>query len=178
VSFRQKLVAELKSVGSAMLFFAAWIAMLVSIKQLVLAEYHIAFGGISVALIGALILSKVVVVLEHVPLGNWIRTQPAWIDVIARTVLYALGLFVVILLEKAFEGRHEFGGFGAALAGVFEHADMPHVWANTICLSGALLVYNLLSVIRKYSPDRTLLRILLLPLPDESGTRQPDHALK
>lgn len=152
--------------------------MLVSIKNLVLAEYHIAPGGISAAVVGVLILAKVVVVLQHVKLGEWIRTQPAWVDVVVRTVVYGLGVFVVLLLEKAFEARHEYGGFVAALTNVFEHADMPHVWANTVCVSSGLLVFNVMSVIRTYYPDKTVLRILMLPLPDASSTRHPEHPAK
>ena len=33
--------------------------------------------------------------LEHVPLGAWIQARPAWVDIMLRTILYALG--------KAFE---------------------------------------------------------------------------
>jgi hypothetical protein len=175
MDIRHKLVEELKTVGLAALFFGCWIAILVLIKKIILAEYDIAFGGISVVLIGTLVLSKVVVLLEHVPLGEWIRNQPAWIDVVVRTVLYALGVCFVLVLEKAFEGRQEYGGFAASLSNVFEHADIHHVWANAIGLSCALLIYNVFSLIRKHFGDGALLRVLLLPLPDESGTNPPER---
>jgi hypothetical protein len=119
------------------------------------------------ALIGALVLSKVVLVLEHVPLGEWIRRQPAWVDVALRTILYALGVLVVLLLEKGFEGRHEYGGVGPSLAAVFQHADVYHVWANAICLTGALLSYNLLAVVRRHLGGTGLVRLLMSPLPEE-----------
>ncbi len=95
-----------------------------------------------VALLGALVLAKVVLVLEYIPLGAWAQARPAWVDVMLRTALYAFGVFVVLLLEKAFEGRHEHGGFGASLIAVFQHADAKHVWLNTVCLSAALLSYT------------------------------------
>ena len=117
-------------------------------------------------MVGALVLAKVVLVLEHVPLGAWLRTRPAWLDVVLRTALYALGLLVVLLLEKAFEGRREHGGFAPALLAVFQHADIHHVWANTICLSGALLGYNLLSVIRAHLGEGGLIKLLWARLPE------------
>ena len=113
------------------------------LKELLLAEYQIVFHGWSVAVIGVLVLAKVVLVLEHFPLGAWVRTRPAWVDVVLRTALYSFGVLVVLLLEKAFEGRHEHGGFGPSLMSVFHHADVHHVWINTVCLSGALLGYNI-----------------------------------
>lgn len=151
--------------GVAALFFGSWITVLLVLKDLLLAEYDIAFHGWSVALVGALVLSKVVLVLEHLPLGAWIGGRPAWVDVTARTLLYGLGVLVVLLLEKAFEGRHEYGGFGASMKSVFQHAEIHHVWVNTICLTGALLTFNALSVVRRHLGEGGLRRLFLQPLP-------------
>ncbi len=104
---------------------------------------------------------------RSVPLGAWVKARSAWVGVVLRTALYAFGVFVVLLLEKAFEGRHEYDGFGASLIAVFQHADVKHVWLNTVCLSAALLSYNMLSVIRKHLGKGALLRMFLTPLPDD-----------
>lgn len=165
---------ELKAVGLAMLYFGSWIAALLLLKQLVLAEYSIAFHHISAAFVGALILAKVVLLLEHAPLGSWVRGRPAWVDVLVRTILYSLGVALVLVLEKGFEGRHEHGGFGPAVSAVFRAVDAPHVWANTICLSGALLGYNLLSVVRRQLGTKRLIQLFTSPLPEapnEGGIR-------
>jgi hypothetical protein len=147
MSIKEKLKHELKAVILVTLFFAAWLGVFMGLKVLILEDYQIRFGGFSAVLIGALVLAKVVLILEHVPLGGWVRSKPALVDVILRTLLYAFGTLVVMLLEKAFESRHEAGGFGTALMNVFQHPDMPHIWANTICVTGALLFYNLLSTL-------------------------------
>ena len=168
MSLRQKLMDEIRAVALATLYFGTWIGVLVFLKTLALAEYRIAFRGLSLVLVGALVLAKVVLVLEHVSLGAWIRTRPALVDVILRTALYALGVLVVLLLEKAFEGRHEHGGFGASLMAVFQHAEVHHVWVNTVCLSGALLGYNMLSVVLRHLGEGGLLRLLLSPLPEQA----------
>lgn len=178
MSLPQKLEHELKAVGLAMLYFGCWIAALLLLKQLVLAEYQIAFHGFSLALIGALILAKVVLVLEHVPLGAWVRARPAWVDVVLRTLLYSVGVLVVLLLEKGFEGRHEHGGFGPSLRALFHHADIPHIWVNTICLAGALFGYNVLSVIRRHLGAGGLRRLFSVPVPEETQprSRRPSEA--
>jgi hypothetical protein len=152
---------ELKAVGMATLYFGVWLGALLAIKALVLAEYRIEFNQWSLALVGALILSKVVLVLEHVPLGAWVRAQPVWVEVVLRTALYAVGVAIVLALERAFEGRNEHGGFIAALIAGFREADIFHVLANTICLSGALLGYNMLAVIRRHLGEGGLLRLFL-----------------
>jgi hypothetical protein len=120
--------------------------------------------------IGALILAKVVLVMEHVPLGSWLHRRPAILDVLTRTVLYALGVLAALILEKAFDARHEYGGFGAALSQVFTHRDMPHVWANVICVTGALFWYNAFSLVRRHLGGQALIRLALEPPPGEPGT--------
>ena len=164
MNIREKLKHELKAVGLAMLYFGCWIFALLLLKQLILAEYKIAVHGFSLALVGALILSKVVLILEHAPLGAWVRVRPAWVDVILRTGLYSFGVAVVLVLEKGFEGRHEHGGFGPAVAALFQKADAHHVWVNTMCLSGALLGYNPLTVVRRHLGKGGLMRVFLTPL--------------
>lgn len=163
MSLQQKLIHEIRSVGLATLYFGCWLAVLLLIKQLVLAEYRIQFHGISKALIGALILAKVVLVLEHVPLGAWVKQRPAWVDVLLRTVLYASGVVVVLVLEKGFEGRLEYGGFLQALSAMWKHEDVYHLWVNVIVIAGALLVYNALSVVRDHLGEGGLLRLFLIP---------------
>jgi len=172
MSIKQKLKDEMKAVGLAALYFGCWIGALLLLKSLILAEYQIAFHGWSAVVIGALVLSKVVLVLEHVSLGAWMRARPAWVHVVLRTVLYTLGVAIVLALEKGFEARHEYGGFGPALRQLLQQEDVHHLWANTLCLSGALLGYNALSVVRQHLGERGLLRIFTSPLP---GASNRDH---
>ena len=160
-SFSVRLLHEVKAIGVAALYFGCWLAVLLLIKQLILADYEIAFAGLSKALIGALILSKVVLILEHVSLGAWVKCQPAWVDVVLRTILYSLGVLVVLVLEKGFDGRHEYGGFIASLGAVSKHIDIYHVLVNAIVISGALLVYNILAVIRRHLGEGGLLKLFL-----------------
>lgn len=170
-NLRQKLTRELKALALAGLYFATWIGSLLLLKELVLAEYRIAFHRLSLALVGALVLSKVVLLLEHVSLGAWMRTRPAWVDIMVRTFLYSLGVLVVLVLEKAFEGRHENGGFVPSLKALFQHVEIYHVWANTIVVSGALFTYNVLSVVRCHLGEGGIWRLLSHPLarPEEDS---------
>ena len=176
MSMAQKLKHEVKSVIVLTLYFGCWLGALVLLKYLLLAEYHIAFSGFSIALVGALVLAKVVLVLEHVSLGAWVQAQPAWVDVVLRTVLYAFGVVVLLLLEKGFEGRHEYDSFGTSLMAVFQQADAIHVWLNTLCLSAALLSYNMLSVVRKRLGKGALLQMFMTPLPKGSGKSSPNNS--
>jgi len=157
MSLPAKLREEIRSVGLTTLFFAAWFSVLLVLKWLVLAEYNIELRSMSIALVGALIIAKVVLVLEKVPLETWTRGRPAMTHVAVRTSLYGLGILVVLLVEKAFEFRHEYDGFVPALAQVIHHQAIPHVLAAAIGVTGALLVFNAMFVIRRHLGKRGLL---------------------
>lgn len=176
MSVLQKLKDEIKALALATFYFGSWIAVLIVLKKLILAEYQIEFHGLSLALVGTLVLAKVVLLLEHVPLGAWTRTRPVWVNVVLRTLLYALGVAVALVLEKAFDIRHEQGGLGPALFAVFHHPETPHVWANAICLTGALLGYNILFVFRRHLGEGGLIRLFASPLPEDQKTSQPEPA--
>lgn len=164
---------EIRTVVLVTLYFAAWLGVLLVLKKLILAEYRIAFHGMSMALIGALVLAKVVLVLEHVQMGPWVRSKPVLLNIALRTALYASGVIVVLLLERGFDGYREHGGFGLSLAAVFQHPDIHHVWANAICISGALLGFNILSVVQRQLGEGGLSRLLLSPYSEELDEKRP-----
>jgi hypothetical protein len=165
-SMREKIRHEAIAIAITTLYFALWLGVLMLLKVLILAEYQIKYHKFTAALIGALILAKVVLIMEHVPLGPVVRNRPAVFYVAIRSLLFALGVLVVLILEKAFDARHERGGFGASLAHIFEHPDMPHVWANALGMLCALVGYNVLSVIRRHLGNRSLIAVFLAPPPD------------
>ncbi len=76
MNITQKIVHEIKAVTVVTIYFCCWLSALLLIKHLLLAEYKIVFVDYSMALIGALILAKVVLVLECVPLGAWVQARP------------------------------------------------------------------------------------------------------
>src|SRR4051812_24020062 len=78
--WRQKLLREIKIVGLITIYFALCFAVMMLLKHLVLAQHEIQFRGLSLAIVAALVVGKVVAVLEKVPLGPWVRRQPAALD--------------------------------------------------------------------------------------------------
>jgi len=178
----EKLATELKAMTFAASYFGAWFGVLALLKRLILEEYGIDLPGFAFALIGALIVAKVVLVLEHVSLGRWVNRHPALVDVLLRTLLYGLGVILVLLLEKAFDGRHDYGGFTASLRHLFQHADIYHVWIDSIVIALSLLVFNVFTVIRRHLGTGGLARLLLsppgqsAPYGDVSPAAQPNRS--
>ena len=165
MSFKEKLKNELKSVSIATLYFLFCFGILMLIKVLLLQEYNIRFYGLSTAVVGALVIAKVLLVMEHVSLGSWVKKQPAYVNVLLRTIMYLAGVFLILLIEKALEGRQEYGGFWSSLESVFNHSDIYHVWVTTICVFLALLGFNLLSLFQNHLGKGGLFKMLLSPPP-------------
>jgi len=130
-------------------YFAIVFMLMMVMKKLYLKDYDIEYSGMSQALLGALIMSKVVILMEYITLGHWVQRQPAIVDVTLRTLLYTIGVVIVIVLEKAFERRHDAGGFGDAISYILSHRDFYHVWATTIGASASIFVYNAFSVVQR-----------------------------
>ena len=159
MSFKEKLVHEVKALGLSTLYFAVWVATIVILKKLILAQYGIHFRALAVALVWTILLAKVVLLLDEIPVEAWVRRQPMVVPVILRTFMYALGVLVALTIEKAFETRHEFGSFARALTGIYRHPEYTRVWANTVCLGWALLGYNVLSALRRRFGEKWLIRL-------------------
>ncbi len=149
MSALKKILNEIKIVARVASYFAVVFMMMMVMKKLDLEDYDIEFTGISQALVGALILSKVVILMEYISLGSWVQRQPPIVDVILRTLLYSAGVAVVVFLEKAFEKRHEADGFGNAISYVLNHRDAYHVWAITIGTAASIFVYNSFSIVQQ-----------------------------
>ena len=171
-TLRSRLSEELRLLGAYTAFFAAWFLALLVLKWLTLAEYHIRFHGLTAALVAALVLAKVVLLMEHVSLGAWARSKAAWVGVALRTALYGICVIVVMFLETAFEMRHEAGGPIEAVARAVRHEDAPHVLADAIYVTGALLIFNAMSVLRRHLGDGGLWR--LFTAPPRAGTQSRD----
>ncbi|MFD1315501.1 hypothetical protein [Namhaeicola litoreus] len=158
----EKILKELKSVLLAWIYFLIWFAALMLIKVLLLEEYNIKFSGVSVVIIGSLVASKAVVILQNVSFGG--KNQPAIVHIFLRTLLYLAGTAILMLLEHAFETRHEFGGFWNAIKNLGKSASFYHVIVNVICVFGALFFYNFGSVIKTKLGKGGLMELLISPI--------------
>lgn len=73
----RKIIEEIKRIGIVTLYFAVCFGVMILFKRLILEQNDIQFRGVTFALVGALILAKVVVLLEKVPLGEWVQRRKA-----------------------------------------------------------------------------------------------------
>ncbi len=155
----QKIIHELRTILGVTLYFAVWIGIMMLIKKLLLEDYNIEFVGISIAIVSSLVMAKVVLLMDMVPLGTWIKKQPVIVDVVVRTLLYSLVALFVFLLEKAFESRHENGGFGKAISQIFHNRDIYKVWVGVIVITLSIFWFHVWGALKRFYPDEDLINL-------------------
>jgi hypothetical protein len=168
----KKILKELKSILRTAAYFAVVFLLMMVMKKLYLKDYDIEFSGMSQALLGALILSKVIILMELISLGQWVQRKPPVVDTILRTLIYTIGVLIVVVLEKAFEDRHKVDGYGDAIRYVFTHRDFYHVWATTIGVSASILVYNAFSVVQRAMGEKGLTKLFF-----STPLNEVDHSI-
>ncbi len=162
---KDKLLKELKSILLVSFYFLVWFGTFMIIKVLLLSEYRIEFYGASIAIVGALIAAKAVLILEHVPLG--VNNKPAIVDILLRTFLYMAGVAIIVILEHALEARHEYGGFLNALKNLTKSEDINHVLVTVICVFWAMFFYNLGTVFRGRLGKGGLWEMMISPVQNQ-----------
>ena len=144
MSLLTKAKHELREVGLVTLYFLFCFGIILTLKKLFLAEYQIEFYAISVVVVGALVAGKVVVLLDHTPLGTrFAANQPPGLAAICKTLVYAAVAFLVIVGEKIFHAYRENGSFGRAVSEMWAHLDWNVVFAKLICVTFAFAGYHL-----------------------------------
>lgn len=149
MKFLHWLREEIRSVALVTLYFAVCFVLILLMKQFWLAEYGIRFSGLTIALLAALVTAKVIIVLDHVPLTRWLGGAPGIVLVLVRSAVYTAVVLLVMLLEKAFEARAEYDGFTSALVNIFQHPELPQLYATTIAVGLAFIAYNAFETVRQ-----------------------------
>ena len=89
-----RIIHKVKLVGLVTLYFMACFALVLTLKKLFLAQYSLEFYGISAAVVGALVVGKVVVLLDHTRLGNrFDQGHALWRGALYKTVTSPLCCF-------------------------------------------------------------------------------------
>jgi hypothetical protein len=144
MSFLTKAKDELKQVGLVTLYFIVCFGIVLTLKKLFLAEYQIQFYALSAVVIGGLVAGKVVVVLDHTPVGKWFESgHMPGVSAIYKTVVYTVVAFFVVAGEKVFDAYRENATLGAAISAAWEGRDRSLILAKVLCVGLSFFGYHL-----------------------------------
>jgi ABC-type transport system involved in cytochrome c biogenesis permease component len=161
MSFLTAAKHELEQVGLVTLYFMFCFAVILTLKKLFLAEYEIEFYALSAVVVGALVAGKIVVVLDHTPLGTLFdSSERPGLAAVYRALVYSVVAFVVLAVEKLFHAYRESGALGRAISEAWESRDRSLVLAKVLCVGLSFLGYHLFVAADRRLGKGTLWRAL------------------
>jgi len=144
MSLLSKIKHEAKEVGLVTLYFFFCFGVMLTLKKLLLAGYQVDVQIVSTAAISALIIAKIVIILDHTTAGNRFDSrQPLWMGVIYKTLVYLGIAFIVFYLEKLFQAYRQTGLFNQAVSEVWERKDWNLMLMKLLCVGVTFLAYHL-----------------------------------
>jgi hypothetical protein len=138
------------------IFFFIAIGLLMLTKKLVLKQYGIEFSDFAAVLIGALIVGKVVLLVDCFKFVNRYPDKPLIYNVLWKTAVYLIAASVVRIGEEVIPQLLH-GGAAATFQHLREGIVWPHFWVIHLWLGVLLFVYCALrELIRAVGKDQVL----------------------
>jgi hypothetical protein len=116
--------------------------LLVLTKILILEAYSLTPAGVAVAMAGAIILAKAVVVGDQLPFINLFSGKPLIFAVLWKTALYGVLGFLLRTIEELIPLWAKHDGFLGAAEHFFSEVSWPQFWVIQLWLMVALILYN------------------------------------
>lgn len=152
-----KIEHELSELIPPTLFFFVAIGLLMLTKRLMLQQYGIPFSDFAGVVVGALIVGKIVLIVDAFPFINKFPEKPLIYNIAWKTIIYVLAAFFVRLAEHVIPLIIKYGSFREAIVRLVDETVWPHFLVIYLWLSVLLFVYcSLRELIRAIGRDHVL----------------------
>ena len=152
---------EAVEVGLVMLYFLGCFLLAAVLMNLALAQRQLEFRGFTEAVIIALVLAKVVVVMDKTRAGTRFDARvPVAAAAAYKSLLYFAATFGVLLAEKIFHAYREHATFGSAIDAVWTNRSRDVILIKSLCIGLALVGYHLYAGVDRRLGKGTLWRMM------------------
>ncbi len=125
----------LKEMAPVVLFFFVAFMLIFLLLKLFVAQYSIEFYAFSKAAIGALILGKVVLVMDWAVSGKRLSAYPRAVAIVCKTFIYGLAVIVLGFGERFMHGIREAGSLRGGVELVIANADLNRFLGLVLLIS-------------------------------------------
>lgn len=136
-----KLKYELRQLIPVILFFFVAFQLLALTKTMMLEQYGIRVSVFLTATVAALVVAKVVLIADHLPLINRFPEKPLVYNVIWKTAVYFVASLAVRYVEHLIDSWRHAANFAEANRRLFDEIVWPHFWGVQLWLLVLLLLY-------------------------------------
>jgi len=164
-----KVKHEIKEAIPPFLFFLVAFHLVAVLRVLMQQEYGIQAGTVMNATIGAMIVAKVVLLADLLPIVNRFPDKPLVYNIVWKTLIYQAAAILVAYLEHLWDAYRETGSFAAANAHLVDAVVWPHFWAVQILMLILFLLYTTLREFSRAIGGQRVRAMLLGPLPEDGS---------
>jgi hypothetical protein len=168
-SFAARLKHEILEAVPPFVYFFIAFHLVAVIRALMQQEYGIQPGTVMNATIAALIVAKVVLLADLVPVVNRFPDKPLVYNIVWKTLIYLAAAIGVAYLERLWDAWREAGSLAAANAQMIESVIWPHFWAVQILMLVLFLQYCTLREFARAMGGRRMRALFLGPLPERQN---------
>lgn len=140
-NFHQKLKHELRELIPVTVFFFVAFQLLALTETMMLEQYGIRVSVFLSAAVGALVVAKVVLIADHLPLINRFPEKPLVYNVIWKTFIYFVASLLVRYAEHLVDVWRDAASFAEANRRLLDEIVWPHFWGVQLWLLVLLLIY-------------------------------------
>jgi hypothetical protein len=156
-------------------FFGAFMLLFVLFKLFV-AQYSIEYSAFTKAAVAALILGKVVPLLDWADSGYRFETYRRIVVIAGKTLIYALIVIVLGIGERIFTAYRQEGSIGAAVSFVWAGADGHRFLGLVLLLSLVVGAYLTMQEFDRAIGKGVLIRVLFERPKDTGREARPTGA--
>ena len=150
---------ELKEIFAISYTFFVLFILFTGLKLSLLEQYHISGFKMGAALIGSLILAKVVLILDKLPLTRKMDIFPNIYRVFFRSFVYLIGFVIFSLLEHWVKSLVDGDAFGLAWQHAFQYLGTKEFALRLVVIFIVFLFFNAFWVIRVHYGPKELRKL-------------------
>lgn len=123
------------------IFFLIAFSLIQITKRLILSEYGISWTGFGSAVIGAVMIGKVVLIVDKLPFMNRFTTRQLIYSTSWKCLIYFLAALLLQYLDPVIHGLLKHNSFPEAHRHFMTETVWPHFWLIQIWLAVLFFVY-------------------------------------
>jgi hypothetical protein len=155
-----------EAIPPAVFFFFAF-HLLALTRTLMAEEYGIEAKTVMNATIGALVVAKVVLLSDLLPIVNRFPEKPLIYNIVWKALIYQAAAILVSYLERLWDFYREHGNVATANTHMLEEVVWPHFWAVQIWMMVLFLLYCTLRELARAVGEARMRAMFFGPLPKQ-----------
>ena len=132
---------ELRELIPTTIFFFITFNIIAFSRALVLEQYGIKLSAFGTATVGALIVAKVILIVNKLSFVNIFSNKPLFYSIIWKTFIFSLFTILFRCVEELIHLIPKYGNLSSASQHLIHEIVWPHFWSSQIVLLVSLLLF-------------------------------------